>query len=76
MINRYLMNSQSFRYLDVLSDIVQSYNMRPHRSLGGTHTPATVTTENANEVRLDAYLAGRKKKKDFVKKKSNKIQGV
>lgn len=41
--------------------MVQSINKTPNRALNG-RTPASVTKENEDEVRLDAYLARKKKK--------------
>lgn len=40
--------------------MVQSINKRPNRALNG-RTPASVTRGNEEEVRLDAYLARKKK---------------
>ena len=45
MIYRYLHNKNTYRYIDKLSDIVHSYNSRPHRSLG-TLSPSQVTKDN------------------------------
>lgn len=47
--------------------MVQSINDTPNRSLN-ERTPSSVTPENEDEVRLDAYLAREKKKKALVPK--------
>ena len=43
----------SLRYIDVLQDIVDSYNNMYHRSIG--RTPATVSLLNINQVRRKLY---------------------
>ena len=42
---RYFTHNHTYRYLDVLQDMVRSYNNRSHRSLGGI-SPADVTRSN------------------------------
>lgn len=64
---RYFTHLQKHKYLNILQDVVQSINDTPNRSLNG-RTPASVTPENEDEVRLDAYLAREKKKKALVPK--------
>lgn len=49
-----------------------SYNNRPHRSLGG-NAPVTVNQENADEIRLDAYLSG-KPKSDITENNRNQLK--
>ena len=56
--------------MNVLQDFVKSYNNRSHRSLGG-NAPIIVNQENADKIRLDAYLAGTKPKSDLRKKNGN-----
>lgn len=79
LMYRYFMKERTYRYVNVLQDLVNSYNKRPHRSLG-SNAPAHVNEDNANEIRLDAFLAGQKKTKPDKKinekddfKKSNKL---
>ena len=60
LMYRYFMKNRTYRFVNVLQALVSSYNQRPHRSLGG-NTPANVNKENANEIRLDAYLSRVKK---------------
>lgn len=60
LMYRYFLKNRTYRYIDVLQDLVTSYNQRPHRSLG-KRAPATVTKENADEVRLISYLSTKKK---------------
>lgn len=66
MMYSYFLKNRTYRYVDVLQDLVTSYIQRPHRSLG-KRAPATVTKENADEVRLISYLS-RKKKIPIVNK--------
>ena len=60
LMYRYFMKNKTYRFLNVLQDLVKSYNNRPHRSLGG-NAPVTVNHANADEIRLDAYLSGKPK---------------
>ena len=41
-IYRYMSHMNTFKYLDALPDIVDSYNNSPHRGLGGGQTPAQI----------------------------------
>lgn len=61
LMYRYFIKNRSYHYIDVLQDLVSSYNQRPHRSLG-EHAPATVNKKNADEIRLLTYLSTKKKK--------------
>lgn len=56
------MKTRTYRYVTVLQDLVNSYNKRPHRSLG-SNAPANVNKDNADEIRLDTYLSRQKKTK-------------
>ena len=58
---RYILKKQSYRYLDVLQDVVQSYNGTVHRSLGVA--PKDVRTDNEDEIRLQQYLLRTKNQK-------------
>ena len=49
-----MMKHRTQHYIDVLQDIVYSYNHTIHRSLG--KTPATITEDNERESRLQQYL--------------------
>jgi len=59
MIYRYFTAKQSYRYIDVLPDLVQNYNDSPHRSLNG-FAPSLVNKTNEDEIR---YLMYKKKSK-------------
>ena len=61
LMYRYFIKNRTYRYVDVLQDLVTSYNQRPHRSLG-EYAPATVNKKNADEMRLISYLSTTKKK--------------
>ena len=51
---KYMYDKQTYRYIDVLQDIVTSYNNTIHRSIA--MTPADVTEENALEVYMRVYM--------------------
>lgn len=53
MMYRYFTKNRTYRYLDVLDDLVKSYNSTPHKSLNNT-APKDVTGEN--EADLWAYM--------------------
>lgn len=55
------MQKQTFRYIDVLQDIVKSYNNTPRESLGGA-TPTSVTNRNENEIRYIQYITREREK--------------
>ena len=59
---RYLIHENNLRYIDVLQDLVKSYNTTVHSSIG--RPPATVTKQNESEVRIDEYQRRRKPKND------------
>ncbi|XP_063436452.1 uncharacterized protein LOC134717883 [Mytilus trossulus] len=61
-IYSYFMENQTYKYIDVLQDLVTSYNNTPHQSLGGA-TPTSVTKKNEDEIRYVQYLARQKNKK-------------
>ena len=50
---RYFTGINSLRYIDVLQDIVDSYNNTYHRSIG--RAPATVSLLNVGQVRTNIY---------------------
>ena len=62
-IFRYLLKKRTHRYIDVLQDIVHSYNHTVHRSLGAT--PASITEDNEGESRLQQYLLRKKPQSKF-----------
>ena len=66
LMYRYFMKNRTYRFVNVLQDLVKSYNNRPHRSLGG-NAPVIVNQENAAEIRLDAYLSGKKPNSNLIK---------
>ena len=63
----YFRHKQTYKYIDVIQDMVASYNKRPHRSLGG-YTPSEVNKQNADEVRLSAYFARNPSKKKMKRR--------
>lgn len=52
---RYFQRNRTYRYIDVLLDIVSNYNSTPHRSLGGI-APKDVTKNNEADVWAVLYL--------------------
>lgn len=73
ILYRYFRHNQTYKYVNVIQDIVKGYNIRPHRTLGG-FSPIEVNKQNAGEVRLSSYLARHPKKrnKKVVKKTKSK----
>jgi hypothetical protein len=72
-IFRYILKQRSYRYADVLQDLVTSYNNTVHRSLGVS--PSSVTEDNEGESRLQQYLLRRKVKhtqREVIKEKKKK----
>ena len=67
-IKRYMIAYGTFRYLDVLPQLVDSYNNSLHSSLGGIFTPASVNKDNERLVRhiqYGPYLAEKKRLAKF-----------
>ena len=60
---RYVVANNTLRYIDVLQDIVKTYNHTIHSSLG--RPPTEVYKGNENEVRYDQYLRRRREKVKF-----------
>ena len=60
---RYFEHANSYRYLDILQDLVDSYNNTTHRSIG--MAPSAVTYDNENQLWEAQYKRGRKKKERF-----------
>lgn len=59
---RYFTRKRSHRYIDVLQDIVNSYNSTPHRSLNGI-APKDVTKENESDIWAYMFLKPKKTRK-------------
>ena len=55
LIYRYLFHNNTFRYVDVLDEIIAGYNNRLHRSLGNL-SPAQVNDENQVSLWNDMYI--------------------
>ena len=73
-IFRYLLKNRTRRYIDILQDVVHSYNHTSHRSLG--ENPAAISMENEGESRLQQYLIrtkGSKREQPVIKKMKYKI---
>ena len=69
---RYMLKNRTQRYIDVLQDVVYSYNHTVHRSLG--QSPASITKDNEGESRLKQYLLRRDKAKRSERQKKYKYK--
>ena len=70
---RYFTGVNSLRYIDVLQDIVDSYNNTYHRSIG--RAPATVSLLNVGQVRRKLYgKIARSKPKRFKFKMGDHVR--
>ena len=58
---RYMVSNYTSRYINVLQDIINSYNATVHRSLG--RAPKDVSPGNQAEVRTEQYVIKNKPKK-------------
>lgn len=65
------MQKQTYKYIDVLHKIVDSYNHTPHQSLGGA-APSYVNKDNEDEIRYVQYLVRRKNNMRFTLKNIKK----
>ena len=71
---RYMLKNKTQRYIDVLQDVVYSYNHTVHRSLG--QSPASIIKDNEGESRLQQYLLRQGKTKRSTKSKQKSQQEV
>ncbi|MEW8546107.1 MAG: DDE-type integrase/transposase/recombinase [Candidatus Thiodiazotropha sp.] len=62
LVYRYLFHNNTFRYVDVLDQIVANYNSRPHRSLGNL-APDQVSEKNQTSLWNDMYINRLQEKK-------------
>ena len=62
-IYRYFTHKNSFRYVDVLQDLVNGYNMSTHRSTG--FKPKDISEKNAEDVRISSFLKTKRLPKTF-----------
>lgn len=66
-LERYLEAKQTRRYIDVLGDLILSYNKTYHRSIGTS--PLSVNSSNRDEIFQYQYMSFKKKGKLSKKKK-------
>ena len=64
---RYMLKNRTQCYIEVLQDVVYSYNHTVNRSLG--QSPASITKDNEGECRLQQYLLRQGKTKRSTKSK-------
>ena len=69
LMYRYFTHNRTYRYIEVLPDIVRNYNNRPHRSLDGL-SPSDVDKENEDMLWKTLYVDVMKP--SVVKKKEQK----
>ena len=65
MLQRWITKHGTHRYIDVLQDIVKSYNATPHRSLNQL-APKDVNKQNEADVWAYMYLKPKKKKTNIA----------
>ena len=58
LMYRYFQHHQTYRYLEVLQDLVHNYNHRPHSSLPDNMSPADVNRSNEALVWKRMYIDG------------------
>jgi hypothetical protein len=68
---KYMSANQTFKYIDVLQDIVKGYNSSVHSALG--RTPESVTKDNESEVAYEQYIIRKGRKKFLQKRKIHKL---
>ena len=61
---RYFTAANTFRYVDVLHDLVKSYNNMYHRPIG--MKPINVTKSNSKQVRMRLFPSVNKRAKQKV----------
>ena len=66
----YMLKNRTQLYIDVLQDIVHSYNHTVHRSLG--KPPASITKANEGESRLQQYLLRQGTSKQVIRPSTKK----
>ena len=55
LMYRYFLHNQTYQYLDKLSDLVHTYNLRPHRGLKGKK-PINISKQNEKEIWKEMYV--------------------
>ena len=70
---RYMMKNRTQRYVDVLQDVVHSYNHTVHMSLGDK--PSVITKAKEGESRLQQYLLRQPNTKSQEQCKKNRRHG-
>lgn len=72
---RYFLHRQTYKYTDVLQDLVENYNKRPHRSLNGL-SPVQINKANEARVWKSMYVdtVKIKKKKTYTLKVGDQVR--
>ena len=69
LMYRYFQANQTYRYLDVLQDLIHNYNNRPHSSLPDNMCPSDINQSNEALVWKRMYVDGQSKGNKSVKYK-------
>ena len=56
LMYRYFLHKQTYRYIDVLQELVYNYNHRPHGSLLNRYSPADIRKQNESKVWKHMYI--------------------
>ena len=67
LMYRYFYNKQTYRYLEVLQDLVHNYNNRPHSSLPDNISPSDVDQSNEALIWKKMYVDGHSTGKNSIK---------
>lgn len=75
LMYRYFLHNQTYKYIDVLSQLVSNYNRRPHSSLNGL-SPVKINKSNEAKVWKHMYVDTLKltKKKRFKYKVKDQVR--
>ena len=74
MIYRYFTHKQTYKYQDILQDLVNNYNHQPHRSLNGK-APTEINTTNEALMWKEQYVDSLKPKIIIKKEKKSLKSG-
>ena len=70
---KYFTHKNTYRYLEVLPDLLKGYNSTPHRGIKG-RTPSSVTEYNNLSVWREAHALGRKYRVKYKFKIGEKVR--
>ena len=70
---RYFTHSNSYRYLDVLPDLLKGYNSSPHRGIKG-RSPDSITEHNTLDVWIESHAQRRGQRIKFKFQVGNNVR--